>query len=415
MAMTEKSRSLKKTLSGTHSIIYDPEVFPLLEDTSLSQSWAYNGSQFTASEGHNWSSRDRKNDLTDVGGEFFTVKTEMVNSPQGFHGVAPHAFGVTTDVSGFVTPGITLDDPRIYPAPLNSSREQMYGYGATAISRCLPTNSVATSYEAGGELLKDGIPDLPVIHSLKRRTEILRDAGSEFLNLAYGWLPLKRDVTAIADGVRQFDDLMRKLESRSGKPHRAHYRFATVTDHSEEVVEPSRCNINFGGYHEFEDDGVGKMIISSKKTYDRWFNGSFTYFLPKDYSRSDEFSRHVTSAKKIFGVELTPELIWNLTPWSWAADWFSNAGDVIHNLSAFAENGLIMHYGYIMETTVHEVTVGHLGPTGLKSVPTVGPLQFRTTTKSRYRAEPYGFGVSWDGLSSFQLSILAALGISRRR
>jgi hypothetical protein len=38
---------------------------------------------------------------------------------------------------------------------------------------------------------------------------------------------------------------------------------------------------------------------------------------------------------------------------------------------------------------------------------------FEVVTKRRTEANPFGFGVSWKGLSPFQLSIAAALGISR--
>jgi hypothetical protein len=37
----------------------------------------------------------------------------------------------------------------------------------------------------------------------------------------------------------------------------------------------------------------------------------------------------------------------------------------------------------------------------------------KTTVKRRIRANPFGFGVTYDGLDAYQMSILAALGITR--
>jgi hypothetical protein len=39
--------------------------------------------------------------------------------------------------------------------------------------------------------------------------------------------------------------------------------------------------------------------------------------------------------------------------------------------------------------------------------------EYGVTTKIRYPATPYGFGIAEDGLSPKQWSILAALGINR--
>jgi len=40
---------------------------------------------------------------------------------------------------------------------------------------------------------------------------------------------------------------------------------------------------------------------------------------------------------------------------------------------------------------------------------------FTTTVKRRRRATPFGFGLEFDSFSQFQLSIIAALGLSKRR
>jgi len=123
-------------------------------------------------------------------------------------------------------------------------------------------------------------------------------------------------------------------------------------------------------------------------------------------------ARHALEAKKLLGISLTPETLWNLAPWSWTVDWFSNAGDVISNVSDWATDGLVMRYGYLMEHSIVKDTYLMNG-TGSKSVPSCPPLQLVTETKLRKRANPFGFGLTWNGLSAVQLAILGALGISR--
>jgi hypothetical protein len=128
--------------------------------------------------------------------------------------------------------------------------------------------------------------------------------------------------------------------------------------------------------------------------------------------------RHARSQiRQAISLDLDPETVWNLTPWSWAVDWFSSAGDVVHNLNAWSKYGLVMRYGYLMEHKVlrndHFTTYTAPQLKGQNPPSATPSMSFYTETKRRVRANPFGFGVSWNGLDKFQLSIAAALGLSR--
>jgi hypothetical protein len=74
-----------------------------------------------------------------------------------------------------------------------------------------------------------------------------------------------------------------------------------------------------------------------------------------------------------------------------------------------------MPYGYLMEHSIVRDTYFWDGPTTLKADRIVpSPITLVSETKLRRKANPYGFGLTWDELSSRQQSILAALGITRR-
>jgi len=125
--------------------------------------------------------------------------------------------------------------------------------------------------------------------------------------------------------------------------------------------------------------------------------------------------KHYLEAGKLLGITLTPDTLWNLAPWSWAVDWFSNAGDVVSNISDWAVYGLVLRYGYIMEHTIVRDTYTRT-PTGLNvSGGATSSITLVTETKIRRRADPFGFGLSGVALNATQQAILTALGISRRR
>jgi hypothetical protein len=170
-------------------------------------------------------------------------------------------------------------------------------------------------------------------------------------------------------------------------------------------------------------ESKGARIVC-KNTRKRWFEGCFTYGGP---AKADNFGRHIgfgSEADAVFGLELSPDVLWNLTPWSWAVDWFTNAGDVIHNITNFTLAGLVMRYGYMMEETSStyytQYEDGKIRTLLSKSPKKTGfdwmggcSIGQETVRKSRCPANPFGFGVSWEGLSPTQLAITAALGITR--
>jgi len=93
-------------------------------------------------------------------------------------------------------------------------------------------------------------------------------------------------------------------------------------------------------------------------------------------------------------------------------DWFSNAGDVINNVTNRTVHSQVLQYGYLMEHTIVKDTYTRPVSSFNNGAP-CGSSTLVTETKKRVRANPYGFGVSWEALSPFQLSILSALGITR--
>jgi len=129
-------------------------------------------------------------------------------------------------------------------------------------------------------------------------------------------------------------------------------------------------------------------------------------------SLEDRLARYSLEARKLLGISLTPETLWNLAPWTWAVDWMGDIGTLLHNAALFGQpDSLVMQYGYVMSHTVTErteVLTGFLTKSGLSSTSMVYGIE----TKTRRQATPFGFGVLATSFSAKQWAILAALGIS---
>jgi hypothetical protein len=393
------------------------------------------GSQVTDSEEHpQWSKRRNKasKDLADIGGDFYSQSQYAVGKPANISVRTPKV-----DVGSGMYKIITITGPawaidaRAYsfPPSESSTDAQIDALGATAIAKCKPTRSQADIGVAIGELVREGIPKLAVsqwktrARNLKAGKEVSPEGAvaDNYLAYQFGLAPLGQEIGNFAAQVIRADQLLAQYERDAGRVVRRRFEFPTKHETSQATVaasdspwigSPQAGSLNPA----LTPSQRGEVIRVREITQKRWFSGAFTYYLPSWYDARNEMSRKALLAKEVLGVDLDPEVIWNLTPWSWAVDWFSNAGDIVSNAASMLEDGLIMRYGYMMEHTIVKDTYTRaygnvfLGSGGFDSSVTLV-----TETKIRRRANPFGFGLTWDGLSTFQKSILAALGISRTR
>lgn len=425
----ERTRAFKPVPRRTRRIVRGGEISPgvdyIWQDVS-SQLQDVTGTQRTVSDGHPFP--PKPGSLTDVGGEFYTKKSYMASNmylasrekdgrlwvPGGdwYAYYGPITSHVPTVLAGS---GPVV----VFPPSAETPAEAFKQLGATAVARCAPTNSVADAATFIGETMKDGLPSVVGSQTWRDRSLTARNAGSEYLNVQFGWRPLISDVSKLAHGVRHLDTVLAQYERDAGKVVRRRLNFPSVETTSEENLGP---NYPFGIGNQAFDASAGDLIRRRNISIRQWFSGAFTYYLPSGYDSRNALSRYALMAD-LLGLKLTPDVLWNLAPWSWAVDWFSNTGDVLKNVSAYIGSGLIMRYGYLMEESIVTDTYtlkGHSFKTQSKAGvaqyrPKVLPSVYVTHVKKRIRANPYGFGVSWNDLSTFQLSILAALGISRGR
>lgn len=289
---------------------------------------------------------------------------------------------------------------------------QLDAYGTSAISRCLPTNSVADLAVFFGELRREGIPKLIGSAALKRGNSGSRKAAEEYLNLEFGWKPIVRDVQKFARAVRDSEMILAQYEKKSGQPVRRRYEFPVIVNTGTPTVEATSV-YPYPGAASVLYTGSGTRTKTVNFSQRIWFSGSFTYYLEPLKGKRDK--GFLQRANKLLGVRLTPETLWNLAPWSWAADWFSNAGDVYRNISAFANDGLTMPYAYIMaETTTTNLYT--LSGVKYKCAPGSHTFTqaFTTVVKQRRRATPYGFGLNPSvDFTTRQWAIAGALGLTK--
>jgi hypothetical protein len=295
---------------------------------------------------------------------------------------------------------------KVLPIPAAPSDQTVISTGATYMSRCIPTNPAFDAANAIGELRQDGLPNPSGVATWRNRTHVARSAGDEYLNVEFGWLPFVSDLKSFANVVNNHHALWEKY--RKGSSHKTRVGYST----SPSISNMETDNVTWG----FKPSYVGTAHgpLTSEVKLNTWFKGAFKYFIPEPIGFDGKMAYWRSQARLLYGLELTPETVWNLAPWSWATDWFANTGDVLHNISRLGQDGLALQYGYVMSDQLRTWT----GRAATPSNPDGSGLVYTGRTDGyrrcrRIPATPYGFGVSWNSLTSTQLAVIAALGLSQ--
>lgn len=379
--------------------------------------------QRTISEGHPWKrgAKWKKENIAahlirDMGGPFETRKIEV--SPQGSQIVSLVRVvgGVERKYEGPFFPYYNQKYGKYTDIQSPSSDPVLDALGSTAISRVLPTNPLSGIGQFAAELRElpttskvgTWLGQAAELRSLKRlkKRQLLKRGSEDWLNFQFGWLPFVKDLKEFFETARDSTKHINQLVRDSGKGVRRKFGYPPIIT---TVVTEMGNGYGAPSIDSYLVVAPGKLTKTVTTTTHRWFSGSFTYYLPKDSAAGLQEAL----AHRLYGLRLDIDLIWKIAPWTWAADWVTNFGDVVRNVAAFSHDGLVMRYGYMMESTVIKTEYALIG-LELYGTGKINLSQsFVTTTKKRRKATPYGFGFDPGTFNARQWSIIAALGISR--
>lgn len=309
----------------------------------------------------------------------------------------------------------TFINPYTVGSGTENNDSQVKALGTTAMARSHPTSPSVSLLTSAGELYLDGIPLLPKVAMW--RNETVKALANAHLSVQFGWLPIKADILAYANQVKRFDEILEAAKSQSQKNViKVGYTYPVVQ--TSEYTTGTSLTRSWVSGTTYGDPGA--TAFTRQFFQKTWFEAKYLNYLHVTPSQETALKRAVVEADLLLGLELTPEVVWNITPWTWAVDWFTNAGDILSSVSRNLLDGMVMSNGYVMNTFRKEAYAERTGVVlhSVKKLPywsgddRVMTLQ---ETKRRFRSIPYfGFGVA-GGLSDRQISILAALGISRGR
>ena len=246
-----------------------------------------------------------------------------------------------------------------------------------------------------------------------------KKVANHWLNHQFGWVPFANDISKFINlAVDGRAALQRTID------HNGHWlkRKGPIGFSDSDIVETLVATATDGKYIYppnpeplvFNMQLNGQSASTSKiylcKSTRSWFSGAFRYWIPS-FAEPDKALNTMQNYLRLYGARVSPLLVWNLTPWSWLIDWYTNVGDNISNFQSISQDNMAAAYAYVMQEKLCE----YLNRTTLHlKVGPVSPEWRRgAITKTRRHASPYGFTTDFSNFSSYQWSILTALGFSR--
>lgn len=234
-----------------------------------------------------------------------------------------------------------------------------------------------------------------------------KHVADHWLNTQFGWFPFVNDLRKFYNTTQVLDRRIAQLRRDNGQWIK---RGGTVLEEEDVSVSsyagtmhsPVPSYYALGRSH---NTGYTQWTI---KTFRKvWFEARFRYWMPWLPQASWE-----GAAAYMFGLRVSPAVLWEITPWSWLVDWCTNAGDVIENVTSMVYDNLAAKYAYVMGNVRHQVEA-----LSIANYVDGGPISNTWVAyaerKRRLPASPFGFGLVSTDFSARQWSILAALGLSR--
>lgn len=297
-------------------------------------------------------------------------------------------------------------------------------YGASAWKRFKPAKPTADLGVFVGE-----IHDVPRMlqttakgfHNLWRsmggsRTDFgPKRVADHWLNTQFGWLPFLSDMRKFVKAYTDSETIYNRLRRDNGQWVK---RGGTIVDRVEDLANPTSSETVTAhappmvSCFYLDTQKQGAYVGTSTKQERAWFEARFRYYMPmlESVNGMEDLRFKLWN----WGANISPSLLWELTPWSWLIDYFSNVGDVLSNMDSALTSNLVAKYAYVMRTVELVRHVDSL--LRLKQATLVASADVeRVVYKGRGGANPYGFGLTFDDLSERQWSILSALGFSRSR
>jgi hypothetical protein len=158
-----------------------------------------------------------------------------------------------------------------------------------------------------------------------RSNRLLSLAGSAYLLWEFGWKPVLSDVSKLVNLASALKKRIDFLKANVGKAVKRKRTLFTFAENKGEV-----SSLTFGppGTYRTVEPHEGEVPIHGRLTVSAHYHSRLSYDLPVD-SAIEKWDEK--AFRYLAGLQLDKTLIWEVTPFSWLVDWFTNLGDLVEH------------------------------------------------------------------------------------
>lgn len=362
-----------------------------------------------------------------------------------------------TDLSNMWLPYDTALNPEIYRAEASSLMRnivptrpevdltrfiaelrdvsQIYRFAANlpeTVTRLRRKGRIRDGQAGINDIIDPDRTDIRVLNDLKDL------AGGGWLSYQFGIAPTYSDIMKGAEAVVKADAITRQFVSDSASLVKRKYTrtiessFGSKTtdsllsafgqDGNTYIVQSDTGNFRWQVTNRLRPGNISlscavtdQFEASAQRTLHVF--STFEYFVGDPDKALSRMDMYKAQAEKLLGGGASASVAYELTPWSWMIDWFSDIGGLLR----YQEQ--VTRYGTVARRSGFTISDSLAGTYRRASRPNAQSLgqgivtpttaTWSMTRSHRVPGSPYSMDVSWDGFSAFQWSILGALGLSK--
>lgn len=342
--------------------------------------------------------------------QFEPLAVGLYRHPTKVYGYEGGFYCIKTPKS-FWDNAVTLEE-----SAFNGHFDNVNDYGATGWAKARPGQPGADLGVFLGEIrevpkmLRDTALFFRNSWNSAKSGRFTKHAANSWLGANFGWLPFVSDLRKFATVTKNLDKSIQQLRRDNGR----WIKRARTVEEVQETVSDTGWVTGYNhapflqiSFYKTPANAFRREVVERSAKF--WFEARFKYWIPN----IGTYAWKRKAIRKLYGASLNPELVWQLTPFSWLVDWCSNVGDVISNLDNNLAENLVAKYAYIMGTQrliASAYTRASSQPFG---PPSEFASHFNLELKERNAASPFGFALTGADFSARQWSLLSALGIQR--
>jgi len=244
-----------------------------------------------------------------------------------------------------------------------------------------------------------------------------KEAGKEFLLVQFGLMPLINDTIKVIEHLTLIHSKVYAGESK---------RIRTASALQKERFTVPTGNFSWNGPITNQPNqtgftlGIGGSLgeIYVDRSWDTRLSGRIGG-LARPNSTHRSFLDRADALMYNLGLQ-EPDLLWDLTSFSWLLDWWLHLGTSITNAHAYGlGGGERVDYAYAttaVNAVAYQRSSGRtFANSSYRTLVPMGTSKTEWKMKFRRRATPFGFGGDLSSLSSGQMNTLVALGLAKTR